>query len=210
MIAGPRHRVHALHLSLQRTKSTTQSSSINRSKPVNKDRRFMTNRTLTSLLTSGILFGIFAAARGHAAEPFSEPDKAFVAKVSQGGMYEVELGKLAETKATPQALKDQANTEVHDHHLVGGRLKSILEGNGMAFPKALNAEFRARLEKMRALPADKFDAAYVEDMKKIHEADGAAFAKEAKEGTNTDLKAFAAETYRIVQRHLGELGARVN
>ena len=47
-------------------------------------------------------------------------------------------------------------------------------------------------------------------MKKIHDADGAAFAKEAKGGTNTDLKAFAAETYRIVQRHLGELGAKVD
>jgi hypothetical protein len=46
--------------------------------------------------------------------------------------------------------------------------------------------------------------------KKIHAADGAAFAKEATSGANPDLKAFAAETYRIVQRHLGELGAKVH
>jgi len=144
-----------------------------------------------------------------AAEPFSEADKAFVAKVSQGGMYEVELAKVAETKVTTQDLKDQANTESHDHQLVGGKLKAILEKNGMTFPAALNAEFQARLDKISALTADKFDAAYVEDMKKIHDADGAAFAKEAKEGTNADLKEFAAETYRIVQRHLGELNAKV-
>jgi putative membrane protein len=50
----------------------------------------------------------------------------------------------------------------------------------------------------------------MEDMKKIHAADGAAFAKEAASGTNPDLKEFAKETYRIVQRHLGELGAKVN
>ena len=146
----------------------------------------------------------------HAAEPFSEADKAFVAKVSQGGMYEVELAKFAETKATTQDLKDQANTESHDHQLVGGKLKAILEKNGMTFPTALNAEFQARLDKITALPADKFDAAYVEDMKKIHDADGAAFAKEATGGTNADLKAFAAETHRIVERHLGELDAKVN
>jgi putative membrane protein len=60
------------------------------------------------------------------------------------------------------------------------------------------------------LPSDKFDAAYLKDMKLIHDADGAAFAKEAIAGTNPDLKAFAAETHRIVQRHLGELGAKVN
>ena len=32
-----------------------------------------------------------------AAPTASEQDKSFVAKVSQGGMYEVELGKVAET-----------------------------------------------------------------------------------------------------------------
>ncbi len=145
----------------------------------------------------------------NAAEPFSDADKAFVAKVSQGGMYEVELAKVAETKATTQDLKDQANTESHDHQLVGGKLKAIMEENGMTFPTALNAEFQARLDKISALPVDKFDAAYVEDMKKIHDADGAAFKQESTGGTNADLKKFAAETYRIVQRHLGELGAKV-
>jgi putative membrane protein len=145
----------------------------------------------------------------HASETFSAADKAFVAKVSQGGMYEVELGKLAETKGVAQDVKDQGNTEAHDHMLVGEKLKSIVESNGMTFPDHLNTEFQARLDKISSLPADQFDAAYVQDMVKIHKADGAAFAKESTSGTNPDLKAFAAETYRIVQRHLGELGAAV-
>ena len=155
------------------------------------------------------LLSIASSVVVNAAEPFSDADKAFVAKVSQGGMYEVELAKVAETKAVTQDLKDQANTESHDHQLVGGKLKAIMEENGMTFPTALNTEFQARLDKMSALPADKFDAAYVADMEKIHDADGAAFKQESTGGTNPDLKKFAAETYRIVQRHLGELGAKV-
>ena len=169
----------------------------------------MTLRSLATLVLSTAAATVLPTITAHADEPFSEADKAFVAKVSQGGMYEVELAKVAETKATTQDLKDQANTEAHDHQLVGAKLKSILEKNGMTFPKALNAEFQERLEKMSALSGDKFDEAYVEDMKKIHDADGAAFAKEAKEGTNADLKEFAAETHRIVERHLGELDAKV-
>jgi putative membrane protein len=144
-----------------------------------------------------------------AADSFSDTDKAFFGKVSQGGMYEVELGKLAETKGQAQDIKDSGNTETHDHMLVGDKLKSIMEANGMTFPAGLNAEFQARLDKMKALPADEFDMAYIEDMKKIHAGDGAAFGKEAKGGSNPDLKAFAAETYRIVQRHIGELSASV-
>jgi putative membrane protein len=163
------------------------------------------NRLL--LTFSALIFATVGLAR--AADTFSDTDKAFVAKVSQGGMYEVKLGTLAETKGVAQDIKDSGNTEAHDHQLVGDKLKSIMEANGMEFPSALNAEMQARLDKMNALPADQFDKAYVADMKKIHDADGAAFAKEAKNGSNPDLKAFAAETYKIVQRHLGELNASV-
>src|SRR5258708_37909715 len=62
-------------------------------------------------------------------------------------MYEVELGKNAQTKGVTQDIKDQGNTEAHDHTLVGDKLKSIIEANGMEFPKQLNAEFQARLDK---------------------------------------------------------------
>lgn len=145
-----------------------------------------------------------------AADSFSDVDRAFVAKVSQGGMYEVALGKVAETQAMAQDIKDSGNSEAHDHTLLGDKLKAIVEANGMEFPTQLNAEFQARLDKISALPPDQFDAVYIHDMKKIHEADGAAFAKEATSGTNPDLKAFAAEAYRIVRRHLGELDAKMN
>jgi putative membrane protein len=163
-----------------------------------------------SFLSGVVSILLLSAVTGRAADAFSDADKTFVAKVSQGGMYEVQLGTLAETKGARQDIKDQGNTEAHDHMGVGDKLKSIVEANGMAFPTQLNAEFQARLDKLSALPADQFDAAYVKDMIKIHQADGAAFAKEAASGTNPDLKAFAAETYRIVQRHLGELGAKVH
>ena len=39
-----------------------------------------------------------SAIAAKASDSFSDADKAFVAKVSQGGMYEVELGKLAQNK----------------------------------------------------------------------------------------------------------------
>jgi putative membrane protein len=170
----------------------------------------MIPQNLKSALCAGAALVVFSGLAAFAGEPFSDADKAFVAKVSQGGMYEVELGTLAETKGVTQDIKDQGNTEKHDHMLVGEKLKSIMEANGMKFPTHLNAEFQSRLDKLGALPADQFDAAYVQDMVKIHQADGAAFAKEAASGSNSDLKAFAAETHRIVERHLGELGAKTH
>ncbi|HYZ71876.1 MAG TPA: DUF4142 domain-containing protein [Chthoniobacterales bacterium] len=161
------------------------------------------------MVTQVAALTLSTAVAADAADSFSAADKAFMAKVSQGGMYEVELANVAETKATTQDLKDQANTEEHDHTPVGNKLKPIMEANGVEFPKALNEKFQARLDQLSALSNEAFDAAYIQDMEKIHHIDGAAFKEESIGGSNPDLKAFAAETYRIVQRHLGELGAKV-
>ena len=166
----------------------------------------MNRYRLCSLALSSMVLAL-SASTSYADNTFSAADKAFVAKVSQGGMFEVELAKVGQTKATTQDLKDQANTEEHDHTLVGDKLKSIMEANGMEFPTALNAEFKARLDKLSALSGAAFDSAYLHTMEEIHHIDGAAFKQESTGGSNPDLKSFAAETYRIVLRHLGELGA---
>jgi putative membrane protein len=139
-----------------------------------------------------------------AASPASDTDKAFVAKVSQGGAYEVAASKLAVTRANAMDVKDLALTEVHDHEGVGARLKALATSTGVTISPTLNTEFQARLEKLRATPAADFDAAYIADMQQIHDKDEKLFAAEAKEGSDA-YKAFAYQTDLIVKRHIGAL-----
>lgn len=165
--------------------------------------RFEPRRPAALLLAAA--FGLSAAIAAYASPALSTADQAFVAKVSQGGMFEVEASKLAERKAQAQDVKDQATGEVHDHLLVGANLKSIAGANGDDFPLRLNADFQDRLGRLDALSGAAFDEAYLGEMKKIHDLDGAAFAQEAKTGQNADLRAFSAQTVRIVERHIGAL-----
>jgi putative membrane protein len=137
----------------------------------------------------------------------SSADRAFVAMVSQGGMFEVKAGQVAADKGSTQDIKDQGFTEAHDHQLVGDKLKSITSANGLDFPQSLNPQFQRELDDLNALSGPTFDATYLKDMKDIHAKDGAAFAKEATTGNNPALKSFASETHRIVLRHIGELSA---
>jgi putative membrane protein len=90
---------------------------------------------------------------------------------------------------------------------VGDKLKSIATTAGLSFPDKLNAEFQQKLDALSALSGVAFDTQYLKDMEEIHAKDGAAFAKEAQSGTNPALRSFAAETHRIVLRHIGELRA---
>ncbi|GAB2913348.1 hypothetical protein GCM10027093_59750 [Paraburkholderia jirisanensis] len=139
--------------------------------------------------------------------PVSDADRAFVAMVSQGGMFEVEASKVAAEKAARQDITDIGFTEVHDHQLVGAKLLSIAASVGMHVDTTLNADFSKRLDRLRGLSGKAFDNAYLEEMVTIHAADGAAFAKEAQSGSHPALRAFAAETVLIVRRHQGSLNA---
>jgi len=134
-------------------------------------------------------------------------DKAFVAKVSQGGMYEVAAGRVAITKGTKQDIRDFATAEVHDHVLVGAKLKKVSAEAGITFSSEPNAEFSAKLKHLSSLSGLAFDEEYLSEMGTIHDMDGAAFAKEATNGGTAAFRAFGAETHRIVLRHIGAIKA---
>lgn len=154
---------------------------------------------ITSLAAALGLAGLAAAATPPAV------DSAFVGKVSQGGMYEVEAGKLAERKAQAQDVRDFATMEVHDHTLVGDKLKAISAKATIAISPRLNAAFSSKLSHLDTLSGHAFDVAYMDSMADIHAKDGASFAKEAMQSANPDYKAFAAETHTIVARHIGAI-----
>ena len=168
----------------------------------------MENRIFGAAVAASLLTCVSIGAT-HAAEPVSAADRSFVAMVSQGGMFEVQAGKLGASQGSTQDVKDQGTTEEHDHGLVGDNLKTAAAAAGITFPTALNASFEKMLSELKALNGVAFDKAYLKDMATIHAKDGAAFATESKSGTNPGLRAFAAETHRIVVMHIGMIRAVV-
>ena len=134
----------------------------------------------------------------------SDADKTFDGKVSQGGAYEVEASRYAETKAVAPDVKDLAITEVHDHTLVGNNLRRAAASTGIPIAPTLNAEFKERLAKLKAVSAPDFDAAYIADMQAVHDKDEKLFAQET-EGGSESFKTFAHQTDLIVKRHIGAL-----
>jgi putative membrane protein len=157
------------------------------------------NRTAFAAIAAAVL-----TTCSFAASPATDTDKAFVAKVSQGGAYEVAASKVAVERAHAMDVKDLAMSEVHDHEGVGARLKAIASATGAPMSPMLNAEFQARLEKLKRTSAADFDAAYIADMEQIHDNDEKLFAAEANQGSDA-YKAFAHQTDLIVKRHIGAL-----
>ena len=164
----------------------------------------MMKQSLAALCLPAALFSFTSAVQLLAQNTASDTDKAFVAKVSQGGRYEVEASKIALQKAVAQDVKDLATSEVHDHELVNSELKRISAAEKVLIAPVLNSEFQQKLDHLKTLSAADFDQTYLSEMAVIHDKDEKLFAQEAIDGSS-EYKAFAAKTDLIVKRHIGAL-----
>ncbi|MEO8372500.1 MAG: DUF4142 domain-containing protein, partial [Candidatus Solibacter sp.] len=129
-------------------------------------------------------------------------DNAWVMKVAQGSMLEVELGKLASTQASSDAVKQFGQRMVTDHSRANDELSEIATRKGITLPTSLDAKHQAMKDKFSKMNGAAFDKAYMEDMVKDHRTDVAEFRKESTSGRDADIKAFAAKTLPNLEEHL--------
>jgi putative membrane protein len=137
----------------------------------------------------------------------SESDQMFAKKAAQGGMTEVELGKVAANKGQSSEVKDFGNMMVSDHSKAGDKLKAIAASKNLTLTDKLNAKHQAIVDKLLKLDGAAFDKAYVAAMVEDHEKDLKEFQSAAKTTQDADLKAFAAETETVVKTHLDKIKA---
>jgi putative membrane protein len=132
-------------------------------------------------------------------------DKAFVMKAAQGGMTEVELGKIAESNGSSDDVKTFGSHMVMDHGKANDELKSIAEQKSIAIPSALDAKHQATVDKFKHLSGAAFDKAYVNEMVKDHKMDASLFREESTTAQDPELKTFATNTLTVVESHLTDI-----
>ncbi|MGD0987369.1 MAG: DUF4142 domain-containing protein [Candidatus Sulfotelmatobacter sp.] len=131
-------------------------------------------------------------------------DKKFMRDAAQGGMAEVELGKLATEKASSDDVKRFGQRMVDDHSKANDELKQIASSEGVTLPDTLNAKDKALKVRLSKLSGENFDRAYMESMVKDHKKDVADFQKESASGSDPQVKQFASKTLPTLQDHLQE------
>jgi putative membrane protein len=132
----------------------------------------------------------------------SSMDKKFATGAAQGGLAEVELGHLAAQKGQSEKVKQFGQRMVDDHGKANEQLKSLAAKDNITLPTALNAKDQSLKDKLSGLSGADFDKMYMQSMVKDHQKDIGEFQKESNNGSNADLKAFAAQTLPTLQEHL--------
>lgn len=137
---------------------------------------------------------------GTAVADVSKKDQEFFTKAAAGGMYEVEAGKLAQSKGQSEPVKSFGGMLVKDHGSANDELKALASKKGAQLPGSVPSDKQKKLDKLsKAKDFDKdFVAAVgIDD----HKTDIALFEKYSTSADDADVKAFAAKTLPTLKAH---------
>jgi putative membrane protein len=156
------------------------------------------------LIAAALLLVPFAARAGEdrvlAQKPFDDAE--FVAKAASGGMFEVELGKVADTRAKSDSVKKFGERMVADHGKASEALKKAAKAAGLTVPEKMNDENQKEFDRFKDYKGENFDRDYITTMVADHEADLADFTRASKEAKNPAIKDFATKALPVVKAHL--------
>ncbi|HEX3536126.1 MAG TPA: DUF4142 domain-containing protein [Stellaceae bacterium] len=128
-------------------------------------------------------------------------DLDFMKKAAEGGMAEVELGKLAQQNAEDAQVKQFGQRMEQDHSKANQQLTSIAGQKGVQLPKQLDAKDQKELDRLSGLKGPAFDRAYMRMMVQDHDKDLKEFQHETQAAKDPDLQNFAQQTLSVIQQH---------
>ena len=127
--------------------------------------------------------------------------KQFAMKAAEGGMLEVKLAQLAQQKSQSNDVKELARQLEQDHTQANQQLMQVAKQKNIDLPKDLQGECQETYQAFQQLQGSDFDNAFLLYNVKDHLADIMMFQKEAKSGTDQDIRQWAAQTLPKLQQH---------
>ena len=132
-------------------------------------------------------------------EPTSEE---FVKKAAQANFAEIEVSKLAQTKAESSDVKSFAQRMIDDHSQANSELAQIAKTQNLKVPLDADLKHKASMTMLKARKGESFDTAYMKEMDKDHTAAVNLFqAASTSSKLSPELKAFAAKTLPKLEQH---------
>lgn len=128
-------------------------------------------------------------------------DADFIVKAANGGMTEVELGKMAKEKASNTSVKEFAAKMVKDHNKINDRLKAVAADLNITLPATIDKAQQDDVDKLNAASVKDFDKDYMDMMVKAHNTDVDLFQKASKNVSNPDIHDFIMEALPTLQAH---------
>jgi putative membrane protein len=132
-----------------------------------------------------------------------EKTSAFMVKIADAGLTEVQLGQMAQEKAKNKSVKDFGAMMVKDHSAANDELKGIATRKNVTLPAVPGEAHQKEITDLTQ--STKFDKEYIDAMVKGHKDVVDELEKASKDVTDGDVKVFIDKTLPVVRAHLDEV-----
>lgn len=143
----------------------------------------------------------FVLVAGSISTAMAATSNSFVDNAAEGGITEIEAGKLALQKSSSADVKTFAQHMVTEHTKANQELATLAKKLDIEVPDdaALTDKAKKAILEMRD---ESFDEAYANNQVAAHEKTVELFKKESMSSDDAELKAFATKTLPTLEAHL--------
>jgi putative membrane protein len=176
---------------------------MNRASPTNRLARLGFTVALVWSAAATAIANAQTAAPPEAPATLNAVDFNFVGQANLGAPFQVDSGRLAETKGTSAAIRDYARLMVTSHIPVVDALNVILARKNITPSNTLlHGAYDAMISTLKAAHGAAFDRDYVNGQVEYQKGNAALFEQEIQNGADPDLKRFARDTLPKILDHL--------
>lgn len=129
-------------------------------------------------------------------------DMPFVRTSASANLMEIQLGQVAQNKATNQAVKQFGQRMVADHNRMQQQLLSTATSMGQNLTPTLNSQHQQEVSRLQALSGQEFDRAYMTAMIRAHQQDVAEFQTRSRSASSSQIRSLATSSLPMLQQHL--------
>jgi putative membrane protein len=134
-------------------------------------------------------------------EAGSGRDEDFVKDVASGGLMELELARLAQQNAQSVRVKNFAAMIVKEHTKANEELRTIASNKNFTFPAAMENTDNSKINDLQEERGADFDRKFMDQMVDDHEKNVDKFKRQAENGSDPELKAFATKILPVLIAH---------
>ena len=139
-------------------------------------------------------------------------DMGFVREAASGNLMEIQLGQLAQNKASNPAVKQFAQRMVADHNNLENQLTSVASSGGQSFTPTMDSRHQNQINKLQGLSGAEFDRNYMSLMIRAHQRDVNNFQTQSQSANSAQVRTLATNSLPVLQQHLSlaqQVGAQV-
>lgn len=131
-----------------------------------------------------------------------EKSSTFLTKAANSGIAEVQLAKLAQQKATIDAVKNFAAMLERDHSAANDQVKNLAGQRNVSLPASPSEDKQKMYTDMEKMTGKAFDKEYISMMVKSHNDGINLFEDTRANASDIDVKNFADKTLPTLKMHL--------